>query len=670
MNPRGPAVTDRGARELDSTVVRYCDESKCVSRGMSNFYNGSFTCYGDDGSFYPMMCADGFLPVMVDDEPFNAVVDENGGGKISVGYFTCCPPYESNEPYDLVLLTSNSTDAYNATDVTRRCSDPITVPIDSKLDDYESTDNICDDQDIRKYPRTMQSSAQNVKHKSVICCDSDVTPDDYSDDYMTGDIISRNFLDDVECVPYHNEFFYASKAQNRIGRLGVISCDVAEGEFRFPQPLDEGTNDSVSSSVGKYQCCKHGPGMPPFVHDSAFQITVYPVLVLFCIASVASVIVIISLLIPLLVELKDSRKTRAESQPRVEKRRYSTYNLYLVYLAFIDLIYSLFVIGLIGGYASQKFNPDFYTLMVSEPNSPYDSIGFTELIIFPYGSANMWISAILCKQVLVVLEAEKRKQEIQQPSLTKVNVQAGTVCFLTAVYAFLMFFFVRSNRNFWNSPILFIILTIFVGLMIVPPFIYIVNNIFFIWRRGYIPSTNIISERGKQLRELGICYFCIVAIFIVMWITCGALGIYAVKSGESWVLVLTMCLTAIESILSTCVILTNSDARRYILKLVTLSYLVRKCKCRKDKVVSSGEDDNTTERRPTSKTFHVSRPTLASRAETKDNNVNAAKADAHAWAFLHASGRSKPRMVLFTGETVTVDPSQMRRISHLAHPAV
>lgn len=48
-----------------------CDESKCVSKGRSDLFDGSFTCYGDvDGAFYPMMCSDGFLPTPVIDDKF------------------------------------------------------------------------------------------------------------------------------------------------------------------------------------------------------------------------------------------------------------------------------------------------------------------------------------------------------------------------------------------------------------------------------------------------------------------------------------------------------------------------------------------------------------------------------------------------------------------------
>ena len=69
-----------------------CDDSKCVSKGRSNLHNDSFTCYGDDGTFYPMMCADGYLPLVVEDEnDFTSNVTGGVDASIPVSYFTCCP---------------------------------------------------------------------------------------------------------------------------------------------------------------------------------------------------------------------------------------------------------------------------------------------------------------------------------------------------------------------------------------------------------------------------------------------------------------------------------------------------------------------------------------------------------------------------------------------------
>ena len=139
-----------------------CDESKCVSKGGSNLYDGSFTCYSDDGTLYPMMCADGFIPMAAEDEfPFVAT-DMSEFGDLSLRYFTCCPPHDLS---------------FKATRATRQCSDPITAP--TEFDKQK----ICGEQDSRKYPRRMKSSANNTENNSFICCDSQLPVEDDVEDY-------------------------------------------------------------------------------------------------------------------------------------------------------------------------------------------------------------------------------------------------------------------------------------------------------------------------------------------------------------------------------------------------------------------------------------------------------------------------------------------------------
>ena len=103
-----------------------CDESKCVSKGLSyDLYNNSFTCYSNDNGYkgwayfledyyYPMMCADGYKPRIVESE--QNVLD---GWERTNQYFTCCPPGLSTE-----------------TNISRHCSDPIVNFIEPYIDDY------------------------------------------------------------------------------------------------------------------------------------------------------------------------------------------------------------------------------------------------------------------------------------------------------------------------------------------------------------------------------------------------------------------------------------------------------------------------------------------------------------------------------------------------------
>ena len=118
-----------------------CDESRCVSQGGSDQHHNSFTCYGDnDGTFYPMMCADGFLPVSSGEA--SLVLEENAaaGGVIFLSHFTCCPP---------PIRTSSSSEKQPQHNYERHCSDPITT---KSVDE----NSLCANQRFRKYPRPME----------------------------------------------------------------------------------------------------------------------------------------------------------------------------------------------------------------------------------------------------------------------------------------------------------------------------------------------------------------------------------------------------------------------------------------------------------------------------------------------------------------------------------
>ncbi len=215
-----------------------CDESKCVSKGVGYLYDDSNTCYGDlYGAVFPVMCADGFLPMVVDDEP--SVTHTSWWGSVPVSYFTCCPPNEK---------------VSNETVVTRRCSDPITGFFDM-TDDGDNTDTeipptICDDP-IQKYPRQMETSwgvlavdtfsITPSKTDSYLCCDSDLSEN-------VDDAVAQIYLDEIDCVPYRNNFYEFRKAQNLVGLLRAVTCDFPEGDFVFPRPLDGATYADFEST--------------------------------------------------------------------------------------------------------------------------------------------------------------------------------------------------------------------------------------------------------------------------------------------------------------------------------------------------------------------------------------------------------------------------------------
>jgi hypothetical protein len=687
-----------------------------------------------------MMCADGFLPRIVEDESPYISVDWNGNEDIGipVRYFTCCPPYDP----------SSSTAKPATNNVTRQCSDPITDLLET--DDYydESDSTLCGYASTRKHPRQMKPSVAmkqgglwgpiKTKVDSFLCCasiptigddsesenntiaittdsnstigndgvfyidsedstttivtDSNSTNGDdgvinidskndtattitadsnssigndnvinndsennaaansnatigddsdiYSDHENDITIIKTDFLDDLECVPYRNEFYDAAIVKNDIGTLNIISCDVPEGDFWFPRPVGE------ESTIRQYQCCKNGPAIAPFVQDSAFKITLYPVVALNCVAAVASAIVAIGLLVPLLIELKSgfrrstpssnhtqskitsnhspsnitpgsaSTHQRAMSQIGEETPHYNTFDLYLVYLALFDFIHSLCFVVWFGSYINQKFDPGFYHDSVFKTYAEDKLFHPDTLITYPYIVANVWINAIIFYQLLVLLHSSQLTRRIKLPSLRRVNLQTGVVCLISVTLGSILYFLLNASENVRALSIIFVV---FVALVLFLPIVYVLNVTIVIWWRGYIPSANGASPIDKDMRELSLYFFRIVGVFMGIWIPLGLVQAIAIESEEGWAFVIPWWFIAIQPILRTCMVLTKPNARKYILDLVTLSYLFGICTRRNEK---KGAQDKTKTPLPRD----VSRDCLASStadAYVSDNDANA-----------------------------------------------
>lgn len=244
---------------------------------------------------------------------------------------------------------------------------------------------LCANEDHRKFPRRTR---RVLNLASIVCCD---TPDPTTNILIhnetatsTTDIewfgSDASYLDDVDCVPFCDRNYNRCwQDPNRVGKLfyNYRYCDTPENDdrFRFPRPIG---NDGFDITTGRYQCCKTGPALPPFIQDAAFHIEVYTLLSIYCIAVIASVLVTLGLLIPLLIQLfnkasSGSRRKRSSSvflkpattdlsgknssslsmrsrSVHTSSRRssqatwYSPYNLYLVYLAIPDFVLSLWLI--------------------------------------------------------------------------------------------------------------------------------------------------------------------------------------------------------------------------------------------------------------------------------------------------------------------------------------
>jgi len=149
-------------QQQQSEVSDGCDESKCVSTGLSKYSNYSFTCYGD-GEYYPMMCADGYQPRVVENETlgldsYPSWVYGQDSGEIIIPYFTCCPPDLSSE-----------------TNINRHCSNPYAT-----ADENNNITVICDDV-TWQHPRQMKTNTDLYNGQlvqSYMCCDSIIVNDD------------------------------------------------------------------------------------------------------------------------------------------------------------------------------------------------------------------------------------------------------------------------------------------------------------------------------------------------------------------------------------------------------------------------------------------------------------------------------------------------------------
>ena len=344
-----------------------CDESKCVSYALSNgLYGYYFTCYSDN--LYPMQCAHGYTPRIVDAEPIltlfsggqlgsTAEIWGTGSHKlVPYQYYTCCPPD---------LPPNNFT-------VSRHCSNSLSISINDANNNAKYVDEtdlihnstiICEEEK-RPYPRKM---ANWGKMESFVCCDSIVEP-------TNNKII--DFVDETECVPFSDEYYLPSIVGNFYGIIHPISCNNKGiySEFQFPRIVEE---------TYHYECCKTGSKTPPFLQDATFKWSIYPQIAVSIISMISCMILIIALLIPLWLHArniyKESTNTNTNTRLHVNRSRptntntnastdppFSGYNLYLIYLAIPDLILNTYLLGMYSSYANQKYNHHFSGVIIRD----------------------------------------------------------------------------------------------------------------------------------------------------------------------------------------------------------------------------------------------------------------------------------------------------------------
>jgi hypothetical protein len=180
---------------------------------------------------------------------------------------------------------------------------------------------------------------------------------------------------------------------------------------------------------------------------------------------------------------------------------------------------------------------------------------------------NLSINAILCYEIKVLLQNSQRVLRSKQPSLTRVNILGVTAYLFPAILYSGVFF--RPSAFTW--------IVFGIGWL---PILYAIHVTIFVWCHGYIPSTHGATPSAKATRELAFYFYRISGTFVGIWIPAMAIHLYGAFEGEDWPTFVAFILGAIQPIVTFCVILKKSDTKKYIVKLVTLSYLFSNWPCR------------------------------------------------------------------------------------------
>ena len=179
------------------------------------------------------------------------------------------------------------------------------------------------------------------------------------------------------------------------------------------------------------------------------------------------------------------------------------------------------------------------------------------------------------------------------------NLQIGTAFTISTIFGIVYYFLedanlkAGKNGDSEKSRNISIFSNVYSSLVFFLPILYTVYVTILIWCRGYIPSVSGATTRDRAMRELTFYLFRVIVIFVGIWTPNYFLLVSASWWEQYWGLVLVWCLGGIQPILTTCMILTKTDARKYIWDLVALSYLFGDCACRKDKALPVVETKNT-----------------------------------------------------------------------------
>ena len=480
----------------------YCDESKCVSLGLSEHWS-TFTCFANT-EWFPMMCSDGFQPRIVPEEP-PLWDNSNVPGMYSTSlpaigwagpyyYFTCCPP------------------TLPALSLQRHCSNATRIRVDHLTNSSNKTQHMmnttmnCTNDPQRSYPRIMNTHYGNIGEQlfgAYMCCDSPSPSLSSSSASILTPRHGKNYLDDIECVPYVDDAFVTGSFKNMYGGLLAVQCNVTN--FTHPNILlDSGNNKIINgwnnNHVNHYECCQtrnDTTSSGSFLQDSAFALSVYPQIVMSSIAIVFCLVFILALSIPLVLPIlpkikEDKRRRRCEQQQEEEvaeieemersgsrdenrgmsaKRRrrggtpapvittsYSTYNLYLVYLAIPDFINNVYLCGTYSSYVAGWFNPHIFGFIINNKLLNFHPLGLhlaqvpESATINLCSTANLYVNVFIAYETLLLLQNCNRAIRIRgPPTVRRVTVQA-TIAYGVAICITIFNFFMARAAIKLSMP--------------------------------------------------------------------------------------------------------------------------------------------------------------------------------------------------------------------------
>jgi hypothetical protein len=249
-----------------------------------------------------------------------------------------------------------------------------------------------------------------------------------------------------------------------------------------------------------------------------------------------------------------------------------------MYLAMGDFLYSLCAIYASLLYNFLPFDRSAFILLRENLSEQEWLIGIYFSCV--YGLANILLNASMCHQIKVLLLSSKRLSRLKQPCLLRVNLQGAAAYLLPAIFLSGIFF-----------PDAWLITYCIFGIVWFVILFYIIYVTVVVWYGDYIPPVDGGSANARAARELALYFYRICGTFLGIYIPSAAFSLFAGDTGQEWWQPIQGLLLAIQPIVTFCFILEKSDTRKYIMDLVTLTYVFgdwrSRCNClwRKKKAV-------------------------------------------------------------------------------------